>query len=251
MNAINEKFNIDIHLQDYADVLSKYIAGVIFLNEKIELPIKIKKYILDGKRQLQLEKTSHKIDRGYSNYKFSDKNKELPDCYLQIVELQNPLMTCSANIIVKTKAIEITINKTAIIKNLDEAVSDINESLMHEMRHYVQLSKNIGFAKKKVKTKGYDIFGLNKNRTHQLTHQLMDIEFKPNVHTYAYYIKKYLSKYSTKKQWKDEFKNMLLNPSEEKHGVFSYRLERLAAVRSKDPTRWKQYVKEIYQLVFI
>ncbi len=269
------------------DALTKYIVGISFVNySKYKIKrVKTKtnkklvdenliyrlgtQYIKEGQKYFEIiqESTNKFI------YHFTDKDNII--CNIKVIYYTEYIGNIF-NIIdgrflpnkithTGSDSIEFEIYNTNLLKlkDLNSSLSEIRDIVQHEITHYLQFKRNLkwGFAGTKLKnlekitSNSVDPIGIDVNTGDVIPHPFRPIEFKTNVHTFANTIREYLNRNYKKSNWKEGF-SLFLRP-------YSLPLENLSVdesdlyvkrklnyVLSSNPIRWKQYVKEIYQLIF-
>jgi hypothetical protein len=149
--------------------------------------------------------------------------------------------------------IRILIDSQKFKNNFKESITDLDDLVKHELRHWMQFKDVIGLSKVGLLNKQDGIFGGLQNVHGYETrdnHYMRDIEFKPNVHTYAYNIKKSLNKNSSRSDWERDFKNIVTGKGLDRFGDIRDYINNLKNMKKKDLMRWKQFVKEVYSLIF-
>jgi hypothetical protein len=159
------------------------------------------------------------------------------------------------------KKIFVLIDAKHFLYDYERSTREVVDTLKHEIRHWYHHMQfpniKVGLPSLKIRNKKGNVFsllGLDKSDT---PHHLVDAEFKPNVHTYAYYIEEYLNKYVSKSNWKKVFRNIITGKHIMKHSkapnetpMINYIVSTLGDMMNVDRLRWKQMVKEIYILIF-
>jgi hypothetical protein len=81
---------------------------------------------------------------------------------------------------------------------------------------------------------------------------MRDVEFKTNLHSYAFKIKNALNKTYPKKECKKIFRDIIISGKgiPGKDDVVNNVLYNLDDMRKKDFPRWKQFIKELYKEIF-
>ena len=80
---------------------------------------------------------------------------------------------------------------------------------------------------------------------------MRDIEFKTNLHTYAFYIKRYLNRNVPKPEWKKEFQDVISGHTlYAGSAMMNSIVDNLEDMMKKDKPRWHQFTKELYKLIF-
>ena len=179
----------------------------------------------------------------------------MPDVILKIVNGDNNEADSSGYVeqIENPKEIFIRVDKISFTHLFKKSTEELTDTIKHEIRHWVQFTKIIGLPKEKIINKNADVLGYTsyKGLKSRESHHMRDIEFKTNVHTYAFYIKRYLNKNYEKPMWQRRFKSIA-------NGIVVYTgdksidmiIDNLNNMKKRDIPRWKQFVKEIYKLVF-
>jgi len=150
----------------------------------------------------------------------------------------------------------ILVDKIAFIKSFKKSTDELIDTIKHEIRHWYQFNQQVGLPKVKVLNRKTDVLGqyLEPVKGYQSArnpHHMRDIEFKTNVHTYAFYLKRWLNRNVERKKWKIKFIRMMsgipLWTGDEEIGQM---LDNIEDMRKKDRPRWKQFVKELYREIF-
>lgn len=225
---------------------------IVKYNEYYRLALK---YRNNTKSFFEIRK-SHGVNSqwGEMNFIINPKNEKFPNILLKIsksgysesvdayVEKDDP------------KTMLVLVETYNFINAFKTQTNYLKEVLKHEVRHSIQMYSKwqggmVGLPKQNVKDLSRDVFGFNiSGRGSRLPHEYRDIEFKPNVHTYAYHIKKYLNKWYPRNKWAEGFKDLLMGKS--LHS-FDRKIREIVymfnGLRESDYDRWKLYVKELYK----
>ena len=143
------------------------------------------------------------------------------------------------------------------VKAFKKSVDYLREVVKHETRHSIQIKaewdgKMKGLPKVGVRDPERDPYGVRKGgEGSRSAHVTRDIEFKPNVHTYAYHLKRYLSRNYPKSRWAEGLTTLLSF-----RGVFGRDdkaieiAQMLDELRTTNPEKWRLFMKELYKEVF-
>jgi len=280
---MNEGFELPSDTDTKSEILSRFIAS-FFLNyfktkisnTKTKSDQSIVKYNMyyrlakqyreAGKHLFKVTKDNSKTYWGKADYKLTSKDESMPNV---IVKMYDGNTTDVQGYVDDTdmtniKNIYIVVFKSKFINTFNKATEELTDTIKHEVRHWVQFKTQTGLPKEKILNRDTDVLG---NYLHDISpkdmpglkykagreqHHMRDIEFKTNVHTYAFYIKQYLNKNVEKNMWARRFKSIV-------NGVPAYTglermdfiIDNLGSMKKKDDTRWKQFVKELYKLIFL
>lgn len=271
-HLLNEAFHLPPDVDHEAELLTKFIASMFLknlksrtLNTKTKKYGKIvrefedyriaKKYKEESRGLFSIKKENIKTKWGQSSFRIINKSKLLPDVILKITNGYGDHVAgyVLGDDVDVTDEIYILVDLTLFLQTYTDCIGDLKDAIKHEIRHCIQFKNNlIGLPAKKVMwRKDVDEFGNKDSGGNRQDHSRRDIEFKTNLHTYAHYIKRMLNFASPKSDWKIDF-NYIVNGINKKRR-FDYigtLLEELKYMKADDPIRWKQFVKELYDLIF-
>lgn len=146
----------------------------------------------------------------------------------------------------------ILIDTQHFMDSFQKSTEELTDTLKHEIRHWLQFTKQIGLPKTKISSKHSDILGTHfKFSKVRDPHYMRDAEFKTNVHSYAFYIKKFLNNNFSKKDWKKQFNKMVTgNTTYTDSNLLFIIVNNIENMMKKDRPRWSQFVKELYKIIF-
>ncbi len=274
---LTESFNLPSDMDEECDRLAEYIASfflpyfetrishvktksddtIVKYNEYYRLA---KQFRSRNKGHFQTRKKNEYTSFGPSDFVIATADQKLPLVYLKFTNGYDT--STDGRLDVETFNIYIIIDKIQFIKSFKESLEDLKETIKHEVRHYIQLSnkeemninKFYGQPKDKVLSTSHDFLGYRKGSSMLLrrSHELTDVEFKTNLYTYSHYIKWYLNKRFDKPSWLKAFKDMMMGnyPTTGNHALDGI-IDRMKNMMIADPKRWKQFVKEMYKLIFV
>jgi len=217
-----------------------------------------KQYQDEGKRLFTVKKTvTNRALFGKTTLAIHSKNKKLPRVHLKMTDGYDNSNSGQVSEPPNPEVFVMT-DKYHFVKAFKKSLGEFTDTLKHEIRHYFQFTTRkggfVGLPKRNVLDKRTDAFGTANIHGYpaQQPHELTDIEFKPNVHTYAYYIKKYLNRNQAKDKWVPVFKKIATGiPIETRDRDVLYLIDKLRNMRNKDVEKWRQFVKELYKEVFL
>lgn len=229
-------------------------------------------YRAEGSPLFKVQKTGIYTPLGRMTMIISSRNNVLPPV---IVKLSDGFSQSFAGGVKAPpeNLVYILADRQHFIKAFKKSTDELVMAVIHEIKHYYQftnyhfpnypfdrpkdnrgLPKNtVGLPKYKVRDKKTNPFGIfdyhgEKRRT---VHHMRDIEFKPNVHTYGYYIQRYLNEKVVKSDWWNVFKNIVSGISvSDSNDEIKFVTTNLSDMRRKDTNKWKQFVKELYKEIF-
>ena len=272
MRKLNENFELHPEADELAVAAAKFIAS-LFLpyfktraehsktksNESImkyhEYYKLASQYKTEGRKLFTIN--SYKIDTtwGTSNFKISSKQGEFPDIILRLTNGYTYSNDGYVNVEENPLNLYILVDMYAFIHSFKKSTNELIDTVKHELRHVVQLISKTGLPKDKVLNRKTDLSGYGANLKRS-EHHLRDIEFKTNLHTYAFHIKNYLNKNYPRNQWSAAFKN-LISGSYQSTSI-NYKSDKLNGIlnnidnmKRKDPVRWRQFIKELYNIIFL
>lgn len=266
------------------DALSKYIIGIAFINySKYQIKrVKTNKQLIDDNLMYRLGNQYIKEGENYFEviqestnkfiYHFTDNDNII--CNIKAIYYEDNTVNMYSidgrflpNVLTHKGSdyieFEIYVQKLINLKHLNSNLLEIKDIIKHEITHYLQFKRNLkwGFAGTKLKNLEkvtsipVDPTGIDLNTGDVVSHPFRPIEFKTNVHTFANTIREYLNRNYKKSDWKQGFSLFLrqhaLPIKDLSVGEADLYVKRkLNSVLSLNPIRWKQYVKEIYHLIF-
>ena len=272
---INEGFDLPKDMDEQTEKLAQFIASfylpfferriknaktksdkdVVKYNEYYRLA---KQYREQGKSLFKVEKKVVKGHRwGDTSIVIISKNDVLPPVHLRMTNayvLSNDgYVTGSTE--ENVPEVFMMVDQHHFVTKFKKSLEETTDTLKHEIRHYIQFAnpfKNAygGFPKRKLKSKKADAHGNINIRGYSARekHHMRDIEFKTNVHTYAFYIKRLLNKRFPRNKWVDKFKEIVTGKIT---GVsidgMDMLIDNLEHMMKTDRPRWIQFVKEIYR----
>lgn len=152
---------------------------------------------------------------------------------------------------VEPNEIYILVDRQEFINQFKGSTAELIDTIKHEVRHWKQLNQGRGLPKTKVLNRNSNILGYRHDPKYKATkepHYMRDIEFKTNLHTYAFYIEKYLNKTQSRSNWKTTFKALVTGASSPED--LDPIPNNLGQMKIRDPLRWKFFIKELYKLIF-
>jgi len=220
-----------------------------------------KQYRDVGSRIYVVESTDELIPWGKANFRIRARDESMPHIILKIAGGYSESHNADIDETKDYAEVRLLVDTQHFVKSFKKSVADTTETLRHEVVHVLQLTdpekgeinKYWGMPKDKIMSKDRDIFGRKtvNGRTGLAAHPMRDVEFKPNLFTYSYYIRNYLNRNFSISEWKDMFKKIVMgyevNSDNEIINNYSFGL---GHVRHSDHNRWKQFVKELYIMVF-
>jgi len=272
MIELTENFELQVEADALATAAAKYIAAlflpyfktraehsktksnhsIIKYNEYYRLATQYKK---EGRLLFKIE--SYKVDTawGLSDFRILSKQREFPDIVVRITNGFNSSNTGYVKVEENPTELYIIIDTYSFIHSFKKSTDELIDTVKHELRHLVQMISKTGLPKEKVLNRTTDLLGYNSSSSGRTAHHMRDIEFKTNLHTYAFHIKRYLNKNFPKNKWETAFKELISNNYS--NNAF-YRDERLNEIleniddmKKKEPVRWRQFIKELYKLIFL
>lgn len=289
MNKLLERLELPPELNTYCERACDYIVGLILftVNKNLiksnktksadeivtthKLYRKGKQLFSSGKQYFSLKKIN--LDSGSHLYDTGlvPKNKEMPSIgiIIETVDIEKKEIRGFYSQISNSIFMEIyfSLDEIETDNSLNKLILDIKDTLKHEMRHYYQVNNRSNFGVSKahiLRNKIYkDYLGMDKRNVinyKKLIHPLTPLEFKTNVYTYANDIKKYLNSNFSRNDWKIGFIELL--NSENTIGYLNHYMHRtdiedvvyvkynLQEVKKEHPSLYKQYIIEIYKLIF-
>lgn len=281
MKSLLERLELPPEFNVYCEHACDYIVGYILFNitkkrikfgktksaDEIVTTHKLykqgKELLSSGKQHLALKKISSDGDYG-----LVPKNKKLPTIGISIWETPDKESKVDGSYFGSHKWIHVNVGfnwkDTETDTLLNGLISEIRDTLKHELRHYYQFNNhsNFGFTKMDIRRnkmyKGAD--GKTAGSYEKLIHPLSPIEFKTNVYTYATHIKNYLNSNFSKRDWKNGFIELMSSKNTPEYLVYSmkrdagkytlYIRDVLIKVKNADPKLYRQYIIEIYKVIF-
>ena len=244
-DILNEAFPLPPEIEKEADQLSKYLAALT-LGKRVKSARFIKEPTINRFKNARLQ-----------GVKIHSKSGILPTVYFY-VRSSLDYRSNTGEVSEKDDNVYIVTSKKHFVRDFGRSLAELTDTVKHEMRHKLQDQRSehglmIGLPKTKVLDKKRGIHGIEGQfgfHTLQKPHHLRDIEFKTNVHTYAFYIKRHLDTVPEEERI-NEFKRILLgnNPTGDKalDGILS----NIGNMLSEDPTRGRLFIKELYKLIFL
>ena len=273
-SLITEAFELPSEMDIQAEKLAHFIASfflkyfktrishtktksdtdIVKYNEYYRLA---KRYRNEGKSLFGVMKYEEDTTWGYSDVRIFSKNGLLPDVVLKITDGYSSPNGGYVEDVEEPQEIFILVNKSDFIKTFRKSTEELIDTVKHEIRHWHQFTDIIGLPKTKILNKKVDVLGkaLKPNLFGYVPkeqHHMRDIEFKTNLHTYSFYIKRFLNRNLPKSKWKEEFNDIvsgrILNTGTDE--MLSNIVDNLEHMIKKDRPRWRQFVKELYKLIF-
>lgn len=220
-------------------------------------------YRAEGSPLFKVQKTNIYTNWGTATIIISSRNNVLPSV---VVKLADGFDQSFAGEVTGPPESKVCIlaDKSHFIKAFKKSTDELIEAVKHEIQHYYQftnsfpkdivgLPKNMqGLPKYNVRDKNTNLFGIfdyhgEKRRT---VHHMRDIEFKPNVQTYGYYIKNFLNQKVARPGWWTVFKDIMIGNPVSDDNIIKFFIKSLSDMRLKDINKWKQFVKELYKEIF-
>ena len=246
--------------------------------EKIELMMMHKiaqQYISDGKRQFRLSKKETEesnTGNGWLAYgiKFIPINhrveKTLPAFFFKRSFVEDFKRFTNGEYVPRKNTIFIRINAemdTNTVADVEELRRSVLDTLAHEYRHFLQFTSSIktfGLGKRKI-LKNPDYIGATGKDLDSYSmvrqHSLRPLEFKTNIYSFAKTIVEFLTKNFKRSDWAAGFKTFL---TKDLTNSYNYRglndemkhvnRQLRVVIRLNDTELYKQYVKEIYKIIF-
>jgi hypothetical protein len=234
---------------------------------------KAKEFIENGKRFFSYREISGVV---YHEHNFFLRNKNIAFPYEIRVKYSDGRVGGFGSYNIDDNRIELQINDKDIITDYNQVIPFIDDLIEHEVRHFLQFKYRgammYGTPKKQINKGTMQHAKPEKNSFKRfiargVAHQYRPMEFKTNVHTFANSIKYFLNLNYKKSDWKKKFIYFFVqHPELDPHGTSYnptnygpfyytkneiYRIkEQLNALKLHDNKRWKQYIKEIYMLLF-
>lgn len=269
---INEAFKLPSDVEIQAEKLAQFIASIFLKKFKSvissgslqsdESILKFheyyrlaKQYRNEGLLLFGVMKENEITDWGEATMRIYSKNKLLPDVILKVKEGGSHVS--NDGYVEDTKnpqEIFIMVDEFNFTHSFKKSTEELTDTIKHELRHWKQFTDVIGLPKTKVLNRKTDVLGFRDVHGYAARepHYMRDIEFKPNLHSYAFHIKRYLNRNLPETQWKKEFKDMMLGvPVYTGNANVDHILDNIKNMKKKDTVRWKQFVKELYKLIFI
>jgi hypothetical protein len=214
-----------------------------------------------GKQYFKVEPTDELTSWGKATYRIRARDESMPHVILKIA---GGYSTSHDGYVDETKThaeVYLLVDTYHFVKSFKKSTADTTVTLKHEVLHCIQMTEpetgEIGkmraMPKDKVMSKTADVYGTQNVHGYQARHlhAMRDIEFKPNLLTYPYYIRNYLNRNHPVYEWKEAFKDIVrgktTNSADEVINNYS---EQLRKMMLGDKTRWKQFVKELSVAVF-
>jgi hypothetical protein len=179
----------------------------------------------------------------------------MPDVILKVTDGYSDSNGGYVNDVDKPNEIFILVNKSDFINNFKKSTDELIDTIKHEIRHWVQFNTFNGLPKEKILNRKTDVLGYSmekgKHIKYRQPHHLQDLEFKTNVHSYAFLIRRFLNKNFPRSQWESKFKDMFSGtPIYTGDDVLDNKLDNIDHMRKNDNLRWRQFNKEIHELIF-
>jgi len=269
---ITEGFNLPPEVESECNRLTEFIASmflpyfkrriehsktksdfsIVKYNEYYRLALQYK----NNKQYFDIKKSEIESNWGKTNFFIKSKNNILPRVWLKITSGYST--PADGNVTEIDPSVFILVDAYAFIHAFKNSTKILQETIEHEVKHYLQLTTDpdntIGLPKFNVRDKNRDVFGYKKDsdsRYNRTSHVGRDIEFKPNVHTYADSIKQHLNRFYPKSKWKEGLKNLISNNDNfPKGSELNSDLENIDYLKKYDIERWKLFLKEIYKVIF-
>ena len=270
---LTESFDLPSSIDIQAEKLAKFIASIFLKDIRKEISNTKRKadyYIVkyhesyrlatkyrnEGKHLFGVIRDNEPTDWGEASIRIYSKNDVLPDTLLFITNNYHTSNDGYMHSIENPQEIVILVSKDNFVEQFKKSTEELIDTVKHEVRHWYQATDVIGLPKTKILNKDVDIMGTSLNPANsgtitQLPHHMQDIEFKTNLHSYAFHIKRSLNKNVPKHEWKKEFYEIVSgglvyggNP------MMNSIIDNLEDMMKKDRPRWRQFVKELYKLVF-
>lgn len=277
MTIINEGFNLPEGTDEKIEKLTQFIGSfflphfenlaknaksksrdvVVSQYENYNLA---KKYRDVGKSLFKVEKKKTKRNFfGDASLIIHTKDGDLPEIHLKISDAYTLSNAGYVNLDDDNDPkVFILVDKDHFYDDFKKSIYDTTETLKHEVRHYLQYTGDentiIGLSKKKAKSKDGDLHGIVNIRGYNARekHHMRDIEFKPNVHTYAHYIKQHFNRTIPKSFWLRRFKNLIgKTPVFSGDEIVDTLIDNMGDMREKNESKWRQFVMEVYKEIFV
>ena len=170
LNQIIESFELPPEINIEAERLTQLIAsmfGKAVTGQGI-LPL-TKKYWNDNAPFFSIKRSNKGTSWGETQYEITPKSGLYSPVYL-CVTWDDDAAT-SGYILKEGEAIYIKADEKHFTENFYRAFSELRETVKHELRHYVQLKQKIGFPKRKLMSKTFDIHGFTDDPKYKKTRQ--------------------------------------------------------------------------------
>lgn len=248
---IKEVFELPPEINTEAERLTQLIASMFgrSITGQGFLPL-TKKYWNDNAPFFSIKRSNKGTSWGGAQYEITSKSGLYSPVYLCVTHSDDD--ATSGYIHNDGEAIYIKADEKHFTENFKTSVDELRETIKHELRHYVQIKQKVGFPRRKLMSKTYNIHGFTDDPRYKRTrqpHHLRDIEFKTNLHSYAYYIKRSLQQSLDKGRWADQFRKIITGQYDGDDRIKNFS-DNLIDMAKRDPTRWKQFVLELWKLVF-
>lgn len=271
-----------VGLYNYLKKKIKYVkikSDSTIVNQNILLN-KAKKYIFIGKKYFSVRKTFEHINGiiYLFTYKFKKKLK-FPICEVKFEKYKDGDRIVGGSYITESMMIKLNFPISELYTNNKYVEMEVKSVLEHELRHFLQygMSQNFvtGVPKKQINHSSINLSRFDSESIEKMKqmyprqfknlsfhginvpHERKPIEFKPNVHTYTEIIEMFLNQNIKKSNWKKFFMTWFVNhPDYIDIYEYNWRYEVkqvrkiLLDLKKTDRPRWKQYIIEIYKLIF-
>lgn len=266
---IKEGLNLPKELEIECNRLAEYIASMFlpYFKKRIqhtktksdESIVKYHEYYRlateykKNKQYFYVNKSSVDSIWGSVSFFISSKNNVLPRIFVKITN--GYTSSVDGYVSQESKDMFLLVDTLHFVKYFKKSTEQLRETIKHESRHIFQLSNMDikGLPKKDVRDTGQrDVFGYNLKGSGRGSHVTRDIEFKPNVHTYAFHIKNHLNRFYNRSDWDDGFNKLISNEDRNsKSTELNDVLEGIDSLKRYNFDKWKQFVKEIYKDIFL
>jgi hypothetical protein len=272
-STLSEAFELPPEVDEQAEKLGKFIASLFLKYFKTRMThihgksdteiVKYnqyyrlaKQYRTEGKPLFGVMKDDEISEWGESSLRIYSKNDMLPDVLLFITNGYHRSNDGYMDSVEDPQQVFLLVNKDDFIKSFEKSTDELIDTVKHEVRHWYQATDVVGLPKTKILNKNVDVLGhaLNPNFFGYVTqekHHMRDIEFKTNLHTYEFHIKRYLNRNVPKPEWKKEFYDIVSGRTlYAGSAMMNTIVDNLEDMMKKDLPRWRQFVKELYKLIF-
>lgn len=219
-----------------------------------------KQYRDVGRQYFKVEPTDELTTFGKATYRIRAVDENMPDIILKIGSGYSMSHDGYVDESKQYAQVYLYVDTYHFIKSFKKSTADMMNTLKHEILHCIQMSdpesgeigKMRGMPKDKVISKTANVYGIENIHGYQARqpHSMRDIEFKPNLMTYPYYIRNYLNRNYPTHEWLEEFKKIIKGREQHANRVINDYSKQLGKMLRIDKTKWKQYVKELYVMIF-
>lgn len=211
-------------------------------------------YRKDGKPFFGTMKEDENTTWGKASMRVHPKqDTEFPDIVLKVTQGYTASNDGYVEDVEQPQEVFILVDQIQFIKSFKKCTAELVDTIKHEVRHWLQINQSIGLPKRRVLNKKIDVMGhhlapYKGYRAAREPHHRRDIEFKTNIHTYAFRLKTWMNRNIPHNEWKQAFLRMVTdNTYYTGNSEIDHLLDNIEDMKKRDKERWKLFVKELYR----